>query len=53
MSTKSSEISDSRAEVSTVVKASRATVWKAMTDPAPIKEYFMRAVVETEEDRKG
>ena len=48
MSTENPEISDTTAQFSTVVKASRTTVWNAMTDPAAIKEYFMGADVETD-----
>ena len=41
-------MSDTTAQVSTVVNAPSKKVWKALTDPALIREYYMGATVSTD-----
>ena len=41
-------MSDTTAQVSTVVNASTKKVWKALTDPDLIREYYMGATVSTD-----
>lgn len=41
-------MTESTAQVSTVIRASRKAVWNALTDPDLVREYFMGATVSTD-----